>query len=46
METAEVEGLELTREFYLAYDRRRPLPPAANAFLHFLEAHPSLLDVR
>jgi len=40
LETAEVEGLDLTREFYLVYDRHRPLPPAANAFLHFLEAIP------
>ena len=46
LETAEVEGLDLTREFYLVYDRRRPLPSAANSFLHFLEAYPSLLEVR
>ena len=46
LETAEVEELDLTREFYLVYNRRRPLPPVANSFLHFLEAYPSLLDVR
>lgn len=46
LETVEVEGLDLTREFYLVYDRRRPLPPVANSFLHFLEAYPSLLEVR
>jgi DNA-binding transcriptional LysR family regulator len=45
LEMAEIEGLDLAREFYLVYDRRRPLPAAANALLHFLEVHPSLLDL-
>jgi DNA-binding transcriptional LysR family regulator len=44
--TAEVEGLELTREFYVVHDRRRPLTPAASAFLHFLEASPTFFDER
>lgn len=37
-----VEGFTLGRDFYLAYDRRRPLPAPARVFLHYLEAHPSL----
>jgi LysR family transcriptional regulator, low CO2-responsive transcriptional regulator len=36
----EVEGLDPERDFYIAYDRRRPLPPAAMAFLHHLEDNP------
>jgi DNA-binding transcriptional LysR family regulator len=40
--TVEVEGLDQVREFYLAYDRRRPLPPTARVFLHYLEANPLL----
>jgi DNA-binding transcriptional LysR family regulator len=40
LRTAAVEGLDLTRQFYLVVDRRRPLPPAAVAFLHFLDTHP------
>ena len=35
-----VRGLCLTRDFYLVYQRRRPLSPAASVFLHFLESHP------
>ena len=35
-----VRGLCLTRDFYLVYHRRRPLSPAASAFLHFVESHP------
>jgi DNA-binding transcriptional LysR family regulator len=35
-----VRGLDLTREFYLVYHRRRPLSPAGSAFRHFLESHP------
>ena len=35
-----VRGLDLTRQFYLVYHRRRPLSPAASTFLHFLESHP------
>jgi DNA-binding transcriptional LysR family regulator len=38
LETAEVEGLDVTREFCLVYNHRRPLPPAARAFLHFVES--------
>jgi len=35
-----VRGLDLARQFYLVYDRRRPLSPAASVFLHFLESRP------
>jgi DNA-binding transcriptional LysR family regulator len=35
-----VGGLSLDRRFYLVYHRRRPLSPAASAFLHFLASHP------
>jgi DNA-binding transcriptional LysR family regulator len=35
-----VLGLDLRRQFYLVYHRRRPLSPAANALVHFLESHP------
>jgi DNA-binding transcriptional LysR family regulator len=35
-----VRGLGLKRRFYLVTNRRRPLSPAAGAFLHFLESHP------
>ena len=35
-----IKGLDLERNFYVVYNRRRPLSPAAAAFLHFLEAHP------
>lgn len=40
LQTVAVKGLDLTREFYLIFHRRRPLPPAAAAFLHFVEMHP------
>ncbi len=40
LQTVAVKGLDLGRDFYLVFDRRRPLPPAAAAFLHFLEMHP------
>jgi DNA-binding transcriptional LysR family regulator len=35
-----VRGLCLSREFYLIYQRRRPLSQAASVFLHFVESHP------
>ena len=35
-----VRGLALTRYLYAVYHRRRPLSPAASAFLDFLKAHP------
>ncbi len=35
-----VRGLALTRDLYAVYHRRRPLSPAAFAFLNFLKAHP------
>jgi DNA-binding transcriptional LysR family regulator len=35
-----VSGLALSRRFYLVHHRRRPLSPAAAAFLSFLESHP------
>jgi DNA-binding transcriptional LysR family regulator len=35
-----VSGLSLVRHFYLVIHRRRPLSPAASAFLHYLESHP------
>jgi len=38
----EVEELKLERDFYVAYDRRHPLPPTAMAFLHYVEANPIL----
>jgi LysR family transcriptional regulator, low CO2-responsive transcriptional regulator len=34
-----VTELDLTRHFYVVFDRRRPLPAAAAVFVHFLEAH-------
>jgi DNA-binding transcriptional LysR family regulator len=40
LRTVAVKGLNLDRDFYLVYNRRRPLPPSAAAFLHFLERHP------
>jgi DNA-binding transcriptional LysR family regulator len=40
LHAAAVSGLSLDRRFYLVYHRRRPLSPAASAFLHFLAAHP------
>lgn len=35
-----VRGLRLSRHFYLVYRRGRPLSPAANVFVRFIEAHP------
>lgn len=35
-----VRGLVLTRNLYAVRHRRRPLSPAASAFLHFLRANP------
>ncbi len=40
LQTIAVKGLDLERDLYLVFDRRRPLSPAAAAFLHFLELHP------
>jgi DNA-binding transcriptional LysR family regulator len=40
LRTVTVKGLNLERDFYVVFHRRRPLGPAAVAFLHFLEAHP------
>jgi DNA-binding transcriptional LysR family regulator len=40
LRTVAVRGLRLTREFYLVYQRRRPLSPAASVFLHFVESRP------
>ncbi len=40
LRTVAVTGLDLTRQFYVVFDRRRPLSPAALVFLHTLEAHP------
>jgi len=40
LRTVTVKGLDLERDFYVVFNRRRPLPPAAAAFLHFLEMHP------
>lgn len=34
----EVRGLDLGRQLYLVFDRRRPLTPAARAFRQFLES--------
>ncbi len=40
LQAVEVSGLSLARQFYLVYHRRRPLSPAASAFLRFLESYP------
>ena len=40
LQAVEVSGLSLARHFYLVYHRRRPLSPAASAFLRFLESYP------
>ena len=40
LQAVEVSGLSLARQFYLVYHRRRPLSPAASAFLRFIEAYP------
>lgn len=41
-----VRGLLLTRSLYAVHHRRRPLPPAASAFLGFLKANPLRPDRR
>jgi LysR family transcriptional regulator, low CO2-responsive transcriptional regulator len=41
-----VDGLDVTRDFYLAVDSRRPLRPAARAFLRYLDANPIRFDKR
>jgi DNA-binding transcriptional LysR family regulator len=46
LKTVTVKGLDLERHFYVVYHRRRPLPPAASVFLHFLETHPLQADRR
>jgi DNA-binding transcriptional LysR family regulator len=46
LKTAAVRGLTLTRTLYALHHRRRPLSPAASAFLHFLQAHPLMPDRR
>jgi DNA-binding transcriptional LysR family regulator len=35
-----VSGMSLDRRFYLVRHRRRPLSPAASAFVRFLASHP------
>jgi len=40
LQAVAVSGLSLARQFYLVYHRRRPLSPAASAFLRFLESYP------
>jgi DNA-binding transcriptional LysR family regulator len=37
LRTVTVKELDLTRHFYVVFDRRRPLPAAAAVFVHFLE---------
>ena len=44
--SVQVRGLVLTRFLYAVYHRRRPLSPAASAFLRFLKAHPLKPDRR
>jgi LysR family transcriptional regulator, low CO2-responsive transcriptional regulator len=39
LRAVKVSGLSLTRQFYLVYQRHRPLSPAAFAFVNFLESH-------
>jgi DNA-binding transcriptional LysR family regulator len=41
-----VRGLVLSRYFYAVYHRRRPLTPAASAFLRFLKTNPLQPDRR
>ncbi len=41
-----VRGLDLSRSLYAVHHRRRPLSPAASAFLHFLKANPLRPDRR
>ncbi len=44
--SVQVRGLILSRHLYAVYHRRRPLSPAASAFLHFLKANPLQPDRR
>jgi DNA-binding transcriptional LysR family regulator len=44
--SVQVRGLVLTRCLYAVYHRRRPLSPAASAFLYFLKANPLKPDRR
>jgi DNA-binding transcriptional LysR family regulator len=44
--SVQVRGLVLTRYLYAVYHRRRPLSPAAAAFLRFLKANPLKPDRR
>jgi DNA-binding transcriptional LysR family regulator len=44
--SVQVRGLVLTRYLYAVYHRRRPLSPAAAAFLHFMKARPLEPDRR
>lgn len=44
LQSIAVKDVDLERDFYLVFDRRRPLPPTAAAFLHFLEMHPIRSD--
>jgi DNA-binding transcriptional LysR family regulator len=44
LHTISVKHIDLHRDFYVVFNRRRPLPPAAAAFLHFLETHPIAPD--
>lgn len=46
LETVSVRGLVLTRYLYAVFHRRRPLSPAASAFLHFLKTHPLTAETR
>jgi DNA-binding transcriptional LysR family regulator len=39
-----VRGMDLTRQFYVVFDRRRPLTPAAAVFVHFAVAHAHQAD--
>lgn len=41
-----VRGLSLTRRLYVVHHRRRPLSPAASAFLQFLKSRPLSPDTR
>jgi DNA-binding transcriptional LysR family regulator len=44
--SARVRGLALTRDLFAVHHRRRPLSPAASAFLRFLKANPLQPDRR
>lgn len=44
--SVQVRGLVLTRTLYAVHHRRRPLSPAASAFLRFLKANPLQPDRR